>query len=112
MNEKKMIDKITIEGKDYVPVDSVTENTGDIKIVILQRGWVYVGRFERNDNDCKLHNAYVIRKWGTTKGIGELANEGKKADTILDKCYGVVEFDYLTVVCTITCKESIWTSVL
>ena len=42
MFEKKAIDKITIEGKDYVPVENVQEFEGDIKIVVLQRGWVYV----------------------------------------------------------------------
>jgi hypothetical protein len=107
---KKAIDKITIEGKDYVPLDSIDkpEYEGDIKIVVLQRGWVYIGRFERNDNDCKLHNAYNIRRWGTENGLGELANEGKKEDTILDRCHGVVEFDYLTVVCMISCREDVW----
>lgn len=112
MSEKKAIDKITIEGKDYVPVDSVQEYEGDIKIVVLQRGWVYVGRFERNGNNCKLHNAYNIRRWGTEKGLGELSNEGKKENTILDKCYGVIEFDYLTVVCMIGCKESVWKDIV
>ena len=114
MNEKKAIEKLTIEGRDYVPVDSInqTEYEGDIKIVVLQRGWVYIGRLERNGSDCKLHNAYNIRRWGTSKGLGELANEGPKTNTELDKCYGVVEFDYLTVVHTISCKESIWASKL
>jgi hypothetical protein len=105
---KTAIDRITVEGKDYVPVDSVREYDGDIKIVILQRGWIMVGRFERNGSDCKLHNASVIRKWGTTKGLGEIANNGKLPETILDKCYGVVEFDYLTVVACISCREEVW----
>ena len=86
--------------------------SGDLKIVVLQRGWVMVGRLERNGSECKLHNASVIRCWGTTKGLGEIAQEGPKSSTKLDKCGGTVEFDYLTVVCAITCKESVWASVL
>ena len=108
---KTAIDKITMEGRDYVPVDQVQEYEGDIKIVILQRGWVMIGRFERSGNDCKLHNALVIRRWGTTNGLPELCN-GKLKDTVLDKCCGVAEFDYLTVIATLTVKEEAWKGVI
>ena len=104
---KTAIESIVVEGKTYLPADSVQEYEGAIKIVILQRGWVMIGKFERNGNDCKLHNASVIRKWGTTNGLPELCN-GKLSDTILDKCYGVVEFDYLTVIATIAVNEEKW----
>ena len=60
------INEIEINGIKYIRKDSVKETKqyeGDIKIVVLQRGWIYVGRFERNGNDCKLHNAYNIRTW-------------------------------------------------
>ena len=108
MNEE--INEIRLNGIDYVRKDSVTavkEFTGDIKIVVLQRGWVYIGRFERNGNDCKLHNAYNIRIWGTTKGLAELVN-GITSSTKLDKCDGVVEFDWLTVIHTITVNPQSW----
>lgn len=82
-----------------------------IKIAILQRGWIYIGRFERNGSDCKLTDAYNIRRWGTSKGLGELALEGKKENTILDKV-GVVEFDYLTVVNLIQCNQEVWEKIL
>lgn len=81
----------------------------DIRIVILQRGWVMVGQFERDGLDCKLHNASVIRIWGTTRGLGEIAKHGPNPDkTQLDPTNGVVEFDYLTVVATIACNEDAW----
>ena len=106
MNPK--INEIVIDGTTYVPKGSeVKEFEGDIKIVILQRGWVYIGRFERNGNDCKLHNAYCIRVWGTTKGLQALVN-GATTSTKLDKCDGVVEFDWLTVIHTITVNSSKW----
>jgi hypothetical protein len=108
---KTEINEIKINGVEYIRKDSVSkvkEFTGDIKIVVLQRGWIYVGRFERNENDCKLHNAYCIRVWGTTKGLQELVN-GVTTSTKLDKCEGVVEFDWLTVVHTITVNASKWT---
>lgn len=102
--------EVEINGIKYVPKDSVTiqqNYTGDIKIVVLQRGWVYIGRFERKENDCKLYSAYNIRTWGTTKGLPELVN-GATTSTKLDKCDGIVEFDWLTVVHTITVNPDKW----
>ena len=104
------IDEVVIKGKKYVPADTIKpeEFNGPTKIVILQRGWVMVGKFERTGSDCKLHNASVIRCWGTTKGLGEIAEKGPLKDTKLDRTYGVVEFDYLTVVAMISVKEVAW----
>lgn len=103
---------VQINGIDYVPKEGQKDYEGDIKIVILQRGWVMVGRFERNGSECKLHNASVVRSWGTTKGLGEIAKGGPTSNTKLDKCFGVVEFDYLTVVATVACCEEKWEGVL
>lgn len=108
-----IINEIEVNGVKYVVKGSqqLSPNyTGDIKIVVLQRGWVYIGRFERNGNDCKLHNAYCIRTWGTTKGLPELVN-GATSSTKLDKCEGIVEFDWLTVVHTITVNKDKWTQI-
>lgn len=106
-------ERIEINGKLYVPEGSQKSPnyTGDIKIVVLQRGWVYIGRFSRNGNDCKLENAYNIRTWGTTKGLPELVN-GPTNNTKLDKCEGIVEFDWLTVIHTITANPSKWNELL
>ena len=102
---KKQIDEIEINGIKYVPKGA--EQTGELKIVVLQRGWIYVGRFERNKNHCKLHESSCIRVWGTTKGLQELV-DGPTSSTKLDKCNGVVEFDWLTVVHTISVNEAKW----
>lgn len=106
------IETITVNGKTYYSNQSTTEYKGDYKIVVLQRGWVMVGKLERDGSECKLHKASVVRNWGTTKGLGELALEGPKKDTKLDPCNGVVEFDYLTVVASISVNEAVWISKL
>ena len=64
------METITVNGKTYYS-EPANHFEGDIKIVILQRGWVMIGRFEKNGSECKLHDASVIRNWGTTKGLGE-----------------------------------------
>jgi len=107
------MDTIEINGKKYYSEPTIMPQfEGDTKIVILQRGWVMVGKLERNGSECKLHNASVIRNWGTKKGLGEIASEGPKKDTVLDPCGGIVEFDYLTVVASIAVNEAKWKSAL
>src|SRR3990167_11428151 len=72
-------------------------------ILVLQRGWVVVGDLvEDTDSKVRLDNASVIRRWGTTKGIGQLALEGPQKATVLDPC-GVVEAHPQTIVMWIPC---------
>lgn len=77
------------------------------QIVILQRGWVFVGDLTRVGNNCTLKNAAVIRIWGTTEGLGEIASGGPTENTILDQC-PTVRFHYLTMVAQIECEGSKW----
>jgi hypothetical protein len=103
------VSEIQINGVAYVPKGSErVQYNGDIKIVILQRGWIMVGRFEKDGSECKLHNASVLRNWGTTKGLGEIAKDGPTSITKIDPTNGLVEFDYLTVVATISCNPVAW----
>jgi len=102
-----MAKTIIVDGVKYY-ADKPKSIDSQVKIVILQRGWAMVGRFERKGSECKLHDASVIRTWGTTKGLGEIAKDGPTSSTKLDKCNGLVEFDYLTVVATIACDEKAW----
>lgn len=100
-----MPDEVTICGVTYVPKEPAT---GEVRIVVLQRGWVIVGRYSRDGDTCYLDDAAVIRVWGTTKGLGELRT-GPTSATKLDLC-GHVEFHVLTACFTIACQESGWTS--
>ncbi len=102
---------ITIDGIEYIKKGSEEPRNSNIKIVILQRGWVMVGRWTQDGDMCALDNAYVIRAWGTSKGLGELALEGKQSNTKLDKA-GHVDFHILTTVATLNCKEDKWDSEL
>lgn len=77
------------------------------KIVVLHRGWVVVGDFSKDGNEVVVENASVIRKWGTTKGLGQLAAEGKLPDTVLDPA-GTVRANELAVVMTIDCNQEKW----
>ena len=79
------------------------------QIVIAQRGWVFVGDVERSGDDVTISNAQCIRRWGTTKGLGELAANGPLKSTVLDPM-GTVRMHMLAVVASLDCEESKWTA--
>lgn len=84
-----------------------------IRIVILQRGWIFVGRIDYDGDDMYvLHDASVIRFWGTKKGLGEIATGGPITDkTVLDPA-GTVRFHVLTIVAQLDADYEKWTKVL
>ncbi len=81
----------------------------DIRIIILQRGWVMVGRFSQEGSQCRLDPAAVIRQWGSSKGLGEIAAGGPTAKTVLDKCPPIT-FHVLTTIAMMDCAEEKWAS--
>lgn len=94
-----------IDGKEFVPKEA--NLSGNVKIVILQRGWIFVGYYKvTNGNEHRLEAAKCIRVWGTTKGLGELTS-GPTGSTKLDDS-GTVRFNPLTVVCTMDASEDGW----
>jgi hypothetical protein len=82
-----------------------------IRIVILQRGWVMVGQYIQTGEYVTLKRAAVVRKWGTTKGLPELAQKGPLSDTIIDKGPDV-RFHALTEIASLACEESAWSGKL
>lgn len=80
---------------------------GGTRIVILQRGWVAVGKFSQDGDECRLTKAATVRRWGTTKGLGELASNGPLSETILDPSPDLI-FHELTVIAMIECDEAKW----
>lgn len=79
----------------------------DVRILVLQRGWVAVGNYTAVGDDVQLSNAKIVRRWGTKKGLGEIAAKGPTKDTILDEV-GQVQVHRLGVVLAITCEPSAW----
>jgi hypothetical protein len=81
---------ININGKGEYNMSN--ENKGK-QIVVVESGWVFlaedvvdveVGLYPTG---CwKLLNASVIRSWGTTAGLGEIAIKGPTKETVLDYC--------------------------
>lgn len=59
---------------------------GEVEIVVLPHGWVLVGRLiDDGVSDYLLKDAAVIRRWGTSAGLGQIAREGAQEGTVLDR---------------------------
>ena len=63
-------------------------------IVVVEAGWVLIGEYVAAEGGKPAHmtDAAVIRRWGTTAGLGQIALTGPTNETILDPC-GMVVFD-------------------
>ena len=106
-NLKKL--KGLLNGSECKKVNYVED--GEPVIVVLQRGWVDVGYFSQEGPICTLNNAFNIRNWGTSKGLGEIAENGPTDSTKLDSCR-ISKFHELTVVQVIPCDKNKWKDVL
>ena len=100
---------IKIDDVEYVRRDLHEQApSGDRHIVVLQRGFIFVGNLDKsNAPEFVLTDAYNVRRWGTSSGLGELADKGPLTNTKLDKATAV-KFHELTVVLMIPCNESNW----
>ena len=70
-----------------------TENEIEVtgtQIVVLDRGFVYVGNVTIDGDKVKIADAKNIRRWGTTAGLGQLANGPIAGKTVADPAGEVI----------------------
>lgn len=78
-----------------------------IRIVVMNKGFVSVGKYRRDGDEVILENAAVIRRWGTERGLGQIAEDGPTAHTVLDKT-PTERIPMHAVIKTIECVEKKW----
>lgn len=77
---------------DGISAPARLADEGQKVIAVLQRGWAFVGNYHQAGDSATLTDAACIRRWGTSEGLGEIAEKGPLPDdtqngpTILDKC--------------------------
>jgi hypothetical protein len=84
--------KSIVSGVDGVPSGAPPLAAGPqrslgAQIVVLDRGFVYYGQVSlvgEREEFVRIEQAQNVRRWGTTKGLGEL-RDGPKRDTVLDE---------------------------
>jgi len=77
------------------------------QIAILDRGFVFVGNVSVEGDWLFITNAQNVRRWGTTKGLGELASKGPLKDTVLDAS-GTVRAPLRALIGLIKCEAASW----
>jgi len=60
---------------------------------------VVIGDVEKTEADLRINNCSVIRVWGTSKGLGQIAEEGPTDKTKLDPCPPVTVHPLSVVLC-------------
>jgi hypothetical protein len=95
---------VVINGVEYEPVK---KSDSQKQIIILHRGFVFVGDVTRDGDECVIRNAQNVRRWGTSKGLGELAQDGPKANTQLDPS-GTVRYHRSAEIGAIDCNIGAW----
>ena len=85
----------------------VTRSYDAPQIVILDRGFVYVGDISVDADWVTITNARNVRRWGTSKGLGELAKSGPLPNSILEAA-GTVRAPMRALIGLIECEASAW----
>ena len=98
---------LKIDDVEYIRADSVNVAPTTKQIVVLQRGWIVVGDVSKTEAEVSINNCSIIRVWGTSKGLGEIAEGGPTDKTKLDSCPPVVVHP-LSVVLFMSVNESNW----
>lgn len=87
----------------------------ELRIVVLDQGFVFVGlvswRQVSSGRVIRVEKAACVRRWGTSKGLGELAASGPLENTVLDPS-PPIEAHELTVVLTMECVAEAWAEYL
>lgn len=100
-------ESLMIDNEKYIRADAGLD--APYQIAVLDRGFVYIGRVEWNDDVLTITNAKCIRRWGTTKGLGELVN-GPRPETILDTV-GTIHVPEHALIHLIDVVESAWKNI-
>ena len=79
-------------------------------IVVQDRGFILVGYLAQHEDALflTLRRAAVVRRWGTSRGLGQLASEGPQPNTILDPLPGEVIIGKCHIFQIIPCTAPAW----
>lgn len=74
------------------------------RIYVIKERWVLIGEYSQKGKVITLEDASVIRVWGTTRGLGQIALDGPTPETKLDPC-GKTTFTEDAVLFSIDCRK-------
>jgi len=73
-----------IDGIEYVP-KSDAKLEGDRHVLVLDKGFIFVGNLEDRDGRIWMTNCHNLRRWGKN-GFGGAVEDPIAAEVELDRC--------------------------
>lgn len=86
---------------------ALTPNLGR-QIVAVDNGFVFVGQTIVNEDWVEMYDSANVRRYGTTKGLPQLASEGPQKETQLDPIAGLLKFPLGRLVFFMQCDDKQW----
>ena len=80
------------------------------QILVVDQSFVLVGCVSDQGDSLLVEKAKLIRKWGTTAGLGQLVN-GPTKETVLDPTNGVVIVPRGRLVFSLAVSDTKWAKV-
>lgn len=83
-------DRITVNGKTYIPEDTPTK-PGKRAVVVVDRGWIFAGDVTEENGRIKLTRAVWILRWESIGFDGVIKNPKSDKVTIrkMDTCVDI-----------------------
>lgn len=84
---------------------------GELFLYVMERGFVLVGRPRPHQPDAlflTLDDVAVVRRWGTSAGLGQLATQGPTESSVIDPEPDGVEVSRLAIYRRIACNKEAW----
>lgn len=78
-----------------------------LEIIVLHGGWVIMGEREVEGDQVTVTQCKIVRRWGTTWGLGEIAADGPTAATILDNA-GTTRHQIAAEILRFECNAEAW----
>lgn len=89
--------------------ETITGEAHGLALVVADRGFVWVGEAITTDDWVEIKNARVVRRWGTSKGLNQLAKEGPLTNTQLDEPADL-KVSRKALIAIIPCEAEKWTA--
>ena len=78
-------------------------------LVVADRGHVWVGRTKTDASRAYIEHGRIVRIWGTTRGLNELAASGPLSGTKIDaEAPSEVRVERRAIIAIIPCAEGAW----
>ncbi len=79
-------------------------------LVVADRGHVWVGVVRTDAEWAYVQGARIVRVWGTTRGLNQLAVDGPLPNTKLDAAATIVKVARRAVIALVPCETSKWSA--